>query len=239
MDFVFSDLDIQPPPVEKAIRELEMVPENFWKPVFNTGSSVLPIFHQKCRCPGEGPSNPHDKLRDLDWIPDFSLPVLSSYIENNYFNWMDEPGRVNVIRTPQNSNMFIHYDCHRGSHFQSRPKIRFRLNGSTDDTFFLDTKSPNHRRHCPPIKSGFIVDGAWPHGVNNTSTGYRLTVAIGSPWESQTDYKKLLGNSQLNKVDMVLPSYSEMFLDKKLRIDGIELESLIKSNKHFKIGLGL
>lgn len=241
MKFVFSNLELKAPPKKTILNEIETIPLYTWKWDPYLGSYVLPVYTYQ----GSGMCSWQEKKQginshsqDLNWTRKFNLPILSRYIEDHLFSWMEQPGRVNILATPEKTNMNIHYDCRKGSQYQARPKLRVILNGSTSDIFFLNSRSKNHRTHAPSVDSAFIIDGSWPHGVVNTSKGMRVTIAIGSPWEGHRDFIPKLGSQNLLKEHISIPYYSEYFLDKYFSIDSDKLDRLLQSSLYFHTRIG-
>lgn len=233
MNFVFSGLNIQPPPREKIIQELREIEEEHWRWDQGLGSHVLPIvsYEGKNICGYvETQAGLYSSPDNIDWSKTYQTPALSDYIENHFFNWMSTRGKVHILRTPVNSHMYIHYDCREGSEMQPRPKLRFTLQGDTSDIFFLDSNSEDDKRFCPSVETPFIIDGAWPHAIINSGQKIRYTVTIGSPWKAtDLDYGPLLQEPNVEKELLKMPAYSKLFLDKSFNMTGHEHTRVLKT----------
>ncbi len=237
MDFVFSDLKLPAPDRALLLDEMKRIPARFWKSDSNLGGQKATLFSYK----GSGLcSYEESKAKifcqpgDLRWTEGMEIGATQKYLEETFFSWMSHLGRVHVLRTPPGQCMPIHYDCRRGNHLSPQPKMRVILSGTSKDLFFLDTNSTGHRMHCFDAPGGFVIDGSWPHGIVNSSTEDRYTLAIGSPWSGQDNLSEYLGEKKIFKSQLSFPEYSEIFLDKYMSMTYRELDLYLRVPPFFK-----
>ena len=135
-------------------------------------------------------------------------------------------GRVMIIVTPPETKNHTHIDCSPEKFNTLQHKFRFVLRGRVQDLRFVFF---NGKEISPPkINNPFIMDGSWPHYMENTLPARKYTLAIGYPWEPnlkdkaysqllQSSYEKYSNFSIFCSDGLKLPeNWNELFENKYL-----------------------
>ena len=148
----------------------------------------------------------------------FACKELRTYFEQHIFPWMEPLGRIMILKTPPKQENYIHIDCNKASFGYIQHKFRIVLQGTTDSLYFL-TKSG--KVYIPRGDTGrpYIIDGSWPHGMENTTNTEKYTLCLGAPWTGREQkYYDILQNYSMNhlwKQDYQLPDHFEQFFRTK------------------------
>lgn len=206
---LFSSLDLPTLNCEKLVQELSKLPKDAWgrDPYRNT--LMLPILTREGAIQRTGIRNiTLDK--DFFWT-DHAPQMLRDYFENHIFTWMKPRPRIMILKTEPGEANYEHIDCTRDEFGRPIYKFRYVLQGHVEDLYFL-TKSKKNI-YAPKTNKPFIMDGTWPHGMENRSTRTKFTLCAGAPWDDETSYP-FLGSEKLFIHESELPdNYDSLFED--------------------------
>ena len=118
-----------------------------------------------------------------------------------------------LLKTRPYKENKIHIDCSPDRFHTTQNKLRIVLQGLTDSLYF-ETKQG--RVYAPQTEKPFLIDGAWPHGMINSSYLPKYTICLGSPWTQSNSYPAL---KPLMYKDTTknLPINYEKYFDKKYK----------------------
>ena len=151
-------------------------------------------------------NNSYNKLQWTD-IAENQFPEVIEYAEQHLKPFVGEIPRIMIITTPPNTEGFDHIDCSPKSFDDVQLKFRSVLHGKTSTLYFLNEQG--EREYAPEIgQQPFLMDGGWPHGLDNFTNKYKFTLAIGAGGVSLTDRLKhkiinlviITANNQTNNV---------------------------------------
>lgn len=203
---LYASLDL--PPIDKlqALKEICSLPEEMWIWDNYRNTFMLPIMTK------DGLQNKDSlyKLSDQNlpthnyyWVKN-APPSIVSYFEKNIFNWINCKPRIVILRTSPKSVNNEHIDCQRYEFGTSQIKFRYVLQGKVSSLYFI---TRNSIVRPPETDLPFIMDGSWPHGMNNDTNDYKFTICLGAPWSGEEKYPKMVelitkkGISLPNKLD--------------------------------------
>ena len=173
----FSYLKIPSLEPEETLRDLREIPDRCWFYDPYRTVSMLPIYTDSGKTDKVGSLN---QGREKMWTS-YANKQLKKYLQKYIFNWMNPFGRVMVLRTPGGGKSKTHIDCRLEDFKTPQYKLRIVLQGHVSSLYFITCRgflNPETDRVGVP----FIIDGRWPHGVNNESDNFKYTLCIGSPW---------------------------------------------------------
>lgn len=174
---------------ELAAREILSLPNEvtFWDKYRNT--RMVPLMSRN----GTTSRNEVSKNSggEFIWTP-FTPKVIVNWFDNIVFPWMGMQSRVMALITQPNSANYEHIDCDPTELNTQQHKFRIVLQGKTDTLYFI-TKDGNI--HVPDVNGAFIMDGGWPHGMINSTSEVKVTLAVGSPW---------IGNDHYDNINVLL-----------------------------------
>jgi len=168
-------------------------------------------------------NNSHNKLQWTD-IAENQFPEVIEYAEQHLKPFVGEIPRIMIITTPPNTEGFDHIDCSPKSFDDVQLKFRSVLHGKTSTLYFLNEQG--EREYAPEIgQQPFLMDGGWPHGLDNFTNKYKFTLAIGAPWECKPipQLVELVAESKLryewqDKSHIkLMPDYEKYFKTKPLK----------------------
>ena len=122
---------------------------------------------------------------------------LVEWFENEIFTW-SMPARMRIITTPPGGHNACHIDCSPDRIGTWQHKFRYVFQGDRT-TLIFNNKEEDVRIH--DVDKCYIMDGAWPHEMLNTTNKRKYTLTLGAPWEPQSDDKKY--------VEVLQRSYNE------------------------------
>jgi hypothetical protein len=206
-DLLFGSLNLPMIDKEKALSEIRPLigtEHMFWEPY--RGMNMIPLM-------SKGSAQGYDsiisnKYNDEFVWSSFAPNTLIDYFEEVVFPWMNMRTRVMILLTPPNTANNEHLDSRLHEVGTRKHKFRIVLQGTTDSLYFI---TRNGNVFAPSIDQPFLMDGSWPHGMDNTCDGYKVTLALGSPWEGLDDYGDKL-SVLLNRNDYMLPDDIEQYL---------------------------
>lgn len=153
------------------------------------------------------------------------FPEIKQYIIDHVQPFVGGLPRVMIIITPPNSQGFDHIDCDRDDFDQCQLKFRIVLHGKTSTLYFLNEH--DQREYAPEIEQQpFLMCGKWPHGLDNYTSNYKFTLAIGAPWKCDpipelndlvTRSKLKYGWNDKSQINL-MSDYEKYFKKEKLKV---------------------
>ena len=167
----------------KATQEILSIDDNlsFWDEYRNT--RMIPLMTKLGSTGIEGTSN--YKTGEFMWVKHTPKTIIN-WFENVVFNWLGERSRIMALITKPNFSNNEHIDCNRNEINTRQHKFRIVLQGETSTLYFI-TKEGKVRP--PNIDTAFLMDGGWPHGMNNFTNELKVTLALGAPWTGKDNYE--------------------------------------------------
>ena len=188
-NLLFAKLNLSPMDKTRAICQIEDLKGtgSFWDPY--RGMYLTPLMGRS-----------KGKVELFEWF-EYAPPAIIEWVEEVLFPFTEMRSRIMVLHTPANTANNEHIDCNRSELNTLQHKFRIVIRGQVDTLYFMTKEghvSPPH------IEEGFIMDGGWPHGMNNTDSETKLTLALGFPWQGQEKYDERV-ELLLNRNDYVMP----------------------------------
>jgi hypothetical protein len=161
------------------------LPDNvsFWDDYRYT--KMIPLMTKQGQGSLEGASN----LRpgEFTWL-DYTPTVIKDWFEDCVFPWAGTRARVMALITQPGVSNYEHIDCEPNELNTRQHKFRIVLQGQTDTLYFKTTKGDIP---APNVEVPFVMDGGWPHGMTNTGTEAKVTLAMGAPWIGNDEYRNI------------------------------------------------
>lgn len=189
-DLLFASLKIEKPDRPTMRREIESVEAEHWVWDPFRSTSMLPVMtfdgavDLKAINTLEGVKSKNDGFVWTACAP----ASVRSYLENHVFPWMGMRSRVMILRTLPGARNNEHIDCEPELMGTRQHKFRMVIHGRTDTLYFI-TKAGSV--HVPETDRPFLIDGSWPHGMENAFSEPKLTLCIGAPWTGCETYPEL------------------------------------------------
>jgi hypothetical protein len=139
---------------------------------------------------------------------DYTPSILVDWFETVGFPWLGMKTRVMALITEPNFANAEHIDCKLHEINTRQHKFRIVLQGSTDTLYFKTTKG---NITVPSVETPFLMDGGWVHGMHNTATERKVTLALGAPWNGLADYGNEV-NLLMNRNDYQMPDDLKSYL---------------------------
>ena len=111
--------------------------------------------------------------------------IIIDWCESYMFPWLGEKTSVLILVTEPGVANHVHFDCQRKDLHNRHHKARIVLQGRTDTLYWLTDQG---EIPAPEVDGAFIMDGAWPHGMTNTTDETKLTLVFGVPWTGKDYY---------------------------------------------------
>ena len=192
MNLLFAQVNFPSLDKIEAAKQILAIPKkfSFWDDYRNT--RMIPLMSKgeliaSNSLPGEFNWNSH------------TPEIIKNYFDNIVFPWMGMRSRVMALITQPNVSNFEHIDCDPHELNTRQHKFRIVLQGKTDTLYFI-TKNGNIS--APDIDKPFIMDGGWPHGMNNHSNEVKITLAAGAPWTGNESYDNIKTIMYRNQFEM-------------------------------------
>ena len=205
-DLLFASIDIPILDCSQASKEILKIDNSFFYWDVYRNMKILPLMTKSGLLGAEGTkiSNNGDFL----WA--FYTPkIIVDWFENFVFPWTKQKSRVVALFTPPGTSNHEHIDASFNELEIRQHKFRYVIQGNTNTLYF---KTSNGDVYVPNIKSAFIMDGRWPHGMSNTDKEVKITLALGAPWMGHSTYSNV--NILLNRKDFKMPSDLSKFWNK-------------------------
>ncbi len=213
-NILFCELELPSIDRSRALAQLALIPANDWVLDAYRNTYILPLMTK------DGRSN-RESLYDLrgsfehDFTWTSNCPqVIADYFERHVFTWMNQRPRVTVLRTPAGSSNHPHIDCQPFEFGTRQLKFRYVLQGPVSTLFFIGRDG---RIAVPDVEGPFLMDGSWPHGMENTSDVEKVTICVGAPWDGSDHYPPM--SHLLVKSNYQLPlDYTGYYRDQTLTV---------------------
>lgn len=177
----------------------------FWDPYRST--SMLPLMTKGGVTGAKGASNARGG--SFEWT-DYTPKSVREWFDGVVFPWMGMRTRISALLTkPQFANS-EHIDCDPVKMGTQQHKFRVVLHGRTDTLYFITAKG---KIAAPSTESCFIMDGSWPHGMFNDTDDYKLTLAVGAPWNGNQLYTNV--DILQRRSDHTIPADYEKYFNTK------------------------
>ena len=135
-----------------------------------------------------GGSNQQDSTNnqsgDFIWTP-FCPVVIINWFEEYVFPWIGGRSRIMALVTQPGVANYEHIDCERQELNSRQHKMRIVLQGDTSTLYWMTTDG---NIPAPSTEKAFIMDGGYPHGMTNTTSEIKVTLALGAPWNGKSKY---------------------------------------------------
>lgn len=148
-----------------------------------------------------------DANSDFKWTK-FAPTALKDYFAAYIFPWVKPRPRIMALLTMPGARNREHIDCERAGLGQNQHKLRMVVQGRSDTLYFITKQG---RIYAPHVERPFLMDGSWPHGMENTDTLPKLTICLGTPWQGSGLYPKFA--SLLLNRGLVPPDSLETFFE--------------------------
>jgi hypothetical protein len=179
----------------------------FWDPYRAT--NMLPLMTKNSVSGPFGTKN--DQQGEFQWLH-YTPGIIIDWFETHIFPWMGTKTRIMALQTDKKSKNLEHVDCDENSMFTRQHKFRIVLKGKTETLYF---KTELGDVYVPTISTPFLMDGGWPHGMNNIDNDYKLTLAAGAPWVGNNSYDNI--EILMKKSEFIFPKNFQTYFKKPLR----------------------
>lgn len=205
-NLLFTELtDIPPIDKDEAVFEINKIVDQYaYEDTFRT-CKILPLYTKRNHV-GLVTSPELHTFGDYEWTP-YCPAVISEWFDNHIFNWLSARSRIVLIYTEPMKFNSVHIDCSPREFGTRQHKFRHVLQGSTDSLYFSTAAG---KLYAPKTDNPFIMDGSWPHGLDNNCDKPKLTLALGGPWTGETHYK---GNPLLVRSNFEMVENKENYFD--------------------------
>lgn len=203
-NLLFASVDLPMFDKQEATAEIFKIANNsFWDTYRLT--TMIPLMNKTGK---PGFRNTFNNVSgDFKWA-EYAPTILVDWFESVGFPWLGMKTRIMALITEPNFANAEHIDCKLPEVNTRQHKFRIVLQGKTDTLYF---KTKQGDIAVPDIETPFIMDGGWAHGMNNLSSGKKVTLALGAPWNGLDDYGnevKLL----MNRNDYQMPEDLKPYL---------------------------
>ncbi len=170
---------------EQAAREILAIPDDksFWDSYRYT--KMIPLMTKGGIGSRFGASNERDD--EFKWTEHTPL-CISQWFESAVFPWINTPARVMALITMPGVSNYEHIDCNPDELATLQHKFRIVVQGRTDTLYF---KTTDGDKYVPNVDKPFIMDGSWPHGMENFTKEIKVTLALGAPWAGKKEYNDI------------------------------------------------
>jgi hypothetical protein len=205
-NLLFAKVSLPQLDKEEASKEILKIDKKYWFWDEYRGLNMLSLM---TRNPVPGPDGTKNSASgDFQWL-EYTPEIIKNWFEEEVFPWMGRKTRIIALLTHPGFKSYEHIDCDSKDIGSMQHKFRIALTGKTDTLYF---KTDNGDVFAPDISEPFLMDGSWPHGMNNTGNTVKLTLAAGAPWNGNKDYSNI--EVLLKKTDFAFPSNYKNYLKK-------------------------
>ena len=142
----------------------------------------------------------------------FTPQIIIDWCEAYVFPWIGMRARVMALITQPGVANHEHIDCNPDELNTLQHKFRIVLQGRTDTLYW---KTSNGDVPAPDVEEAFVMDGGWPHGMINTDSMPKVTLALGAPWNGKDNYGDDITLLQ-DRNDFVMPSEINHLWNKRI-----------------------
>lgn len=182
-DILFASVDSIPIiDKEKAASDILAIPDQYsWWDEYR-GVKMIPLMTKNGEIAMLGSSNM--RPGEFVWTP-FAPKILVDWFEEHVFPWLGAKSRIMALLTKPGVSMLPHLDCNKSELNTLQHKFRIVLQGKTSTLYWLTDKGIVN---APETDKPFIMDGGWPHSMENTTDEIKVTIALGAPWNGKDNY---------------------------------------------------
>jgi hypothetical protein len=209
-DILFASVDLPILNKEKATDEIIGIDKQFWWWDQYRATLMLPLMTKGGKTGNSGLNN-RSRNDPFEWVS-YAPPTLKDWLDTVVFPWMGMRTRVTALLTQPRALNEEHIDCDPTDMGTNQNKFRIVLKGKTDTLYFI-TETGNV--YAPSVDGCFIMDGSWPHGMNNFTDEPKLTIALGAPWNGEEQYDNV--DILLNRSHYKLPENFIKYFDIRLK----------------------
>lgn len=203
---LFASIDLPIIDKEKATLDITSLDDSLWFWDSYRATNMLPLM-TKGASTGPLGANNRNRQGQFEWVP-YAPASITTWFDDVVFPWMGMRSRVMALKTYPKSANLEHIDCDPHKMGTRQHKFRIVIRGRVDTLYFITTQG---NIHAPDIDGPFIMDGSWPHGMDNTTDDFKLTLAVGAPWDGCEDYDNI--NLLLQQSDYQMPAdYAKYFM---------------------------
>jgi hypothetical protein len=184
-DILFAELNLPLLDKKVAAEEILSIEEKFWFWDPYRGTNMLPLMTKDAKEQALGTNNYREG--DFEWTS-YTPKIIKDWFEYIVFPWMGTKTRIMALMTMPGISNNEHIDCIESEIGSLQHKFRIVLQGNTDTLYF---KTSCNNVYVPNVRGPFIMDGSWPHGMNNNSKQIKITLAAGAPWNGNKEYNML------------------------------------------------
>ena len=195
---LFASVDLPSLDKDKATTDIMSLDESLWFWDSYRATSMLPLMTKGASIGAQGANN-RNRQGEFEWVP-YAPPSITSWFDDVVFPWMGMKSRVMALKTLPRAANHEHIDCDAHKMDTRQHKFRIVIHGRVETLYFM-TKQGNV--HAPDIDGPFIMDGSWPHGMDNATDDFKLTLAVGAPWDGRDHYDNI--NLLLQQKDYQMP----------------------------------
>ena len=181
-DILFASVNLPVLDKDLATAQLLTIDSNLWFWDSYRATSMLPLMTKNAEGGKKGTIN--YRTGSFDWLP-YTPTTIKDWFEEIVFPWMGQRTRIMALMTNPGFKNNEHIDCNISEVGTRQHKFRIVLKGKTDTLYF---KTINGDVRPPNTELPFIMDGGWPHGMNNYSNDIKITLAAGAPWNGHDVY---------------------------------------------------
>jgi hypothetical protein len=211
-NILFAGLTLPEIDREKILFELLKIESRHWIKDSYRCTEMLPVMTQNGRYDRSSLLNIGETLfeqkRDFTWT-ELAPQTLKEYFEQFIFSWVNPRPRIVILKTKPYQSNNIHIDCTPQEFGSKQLKLRLVVSGRVDSLYFL---TQDGEVRPPEIRSPFLIDGSWPHGMHNDYHEDKITSCVGAPWTGSEIYP--LFNTLIQKSDYKLPSNFKSYFEK-------------------------
>jgi hypothetical protein len=203
-DILFATVDLPLLEKQQARDDIMALDEKLWFWDNYRSTSMLPLMTKGGVMGAKGSSNA--RSGSFEWTP-YAPQSVKTWFDSVVFPWMGMRTRISALLTKPFYSNSEHIDCDPIKMGTQQHKFRVVLQGQTDTLYFI---TANGNVAAPNTESCFIMDGSWPHGMTNNTDQYKLTLAVGAPWNGNHSYTNITVLQK--RSEHLMPSnYSEYF----------------------------
>lgn len=182
-NLMFASVNLPTLDKVKAAAEILAIDEKyrFWDPYRGIGMISLMTKNGEA---GRMGSDNRINNGEFTWV-EYTPKIISDWFDNIVFPWIGNRARIMALLTNPGEENNEHIDCDRSEINSKQHKFRIVLQGKTSTLYFITS---NGIVRPPDVDGAFIMDGGWPHGMNNSTNEMKVTLAMGAPWNGKDDY---------------------------------------------------
>lgn len=208
-DILFAVLDLPPFPSASALSLIKSARTEDWLKDSYRNSNVLPLMTNTGLATLSAMQSQTDNSDAYQWTQ-WAHPEMIKYFEDFFWPWLGRRTRVTVLRTAANQKNHEHIDCSPSEIGSLQLKLRVVLQGKSESLYFIDDQGA--RIPIGSTTHPFLIDGSWPHGMENIGNDEKYTLCLGAPWRQSEHYPHFY--SMLKKSDFTFPKNISPYLRK-------------------------